>query len=1021
MKKITFSILFVWLSLSLWAARQPEFSTAGFFRLDNSGREVYSMNPAWRFHKGAVEGAETKEFNDKDWTVVSLPDGIEYLPTEASGCINYQGEVWYRKHFTPDAALKGKKLFLHFEAIMGKSKVFVNGKLLTEHFGGYLPVIADVTDVLDWNGDNVIAVWADNSDDPSYPPGKAQDVLDYTYFGGIYRDCWLIAHNNVFITDPNYENEVAGGGLFVAFGKVSDALAEVQLKIHVRNATKNPFSGRVEYMLLQPDGTEVARLSDKIQVKVGRATTVSDRMPVKQPMLWTPSTPTLYNLLVRVLDKEGNVIDGYRRRIGIRSIEFKGKDGFYLNGRPYGKPLIGANRHQDFAVVGNAVANSIHWRDAKKLKDVGMEIIRNAHCPQDPAFMDACDELGLFVIVNTPGWQFWNDAPEFAQRVYSDIRNVVRRDRNHPSVWLWEPILNETWYPADFAKNTRDIVDAEYPYPYCYSGSDSEARGHENFPVYFAHPANMQDASKEIDPTKTYFTREWGDNVDDWSSHNSPSRVARNWGEQPMRVQAQHYACPYYPVTSYDVLYKQSPQHVGGCLWHSFDHQRGYHPDPFYGGLMDVFRQPKYSYYMFMAQRPAVKNDRNAGSGPMVYIAHEMTPFSGKDVTVYSNCDEVRLTFNKGGKTYTYKKDKNRPGMPSPVITFPDVYDFMVDKAFSRTQKQDDVYLLAEGLIDGKVVATHKVVPARRPEKILLWMDNEGTDLKADGSDFVTVVAAVADKNGNIKRLNNYNIRFSIEGEGRLLGGPGVLANPVPVKWGTAPVLVQSTLKPGKIRITASVLFEGSQMPISGELEFESKPSVFPLVYGLIDGKVVATHKVVPARRPEKILLWMDNEGTDLKADGSDFVTVVAAVADKNGNIKRLNNYNIRFSIEGEGRLLGGPGVLANPVPVKWGTAPVLVQSTLKPGKIRITASVLFEGSQMPISGELEFESKPSVFPLVYDAADAARIPLGSASAGQNTASKTDAEREVERLRKELNTLKLKEVERQQSEFGEKE
>lgn len=670
MKKITFSILFVWLSLSLWAARQPEFSTAGFFRLDNSGREVYSMNPAWRFHKGAMEGAETKEFNDKDWTVVSLPDGIEYLPTEASGCINYQGEVWYRKHFTPDAVLKGKKLFLHFEAIMGKSKVFVNGKLLTEHFGGYLPVIADVTDVLDWNGDNVIAVWADNSDDPSYPPGKAQDVLDYTYFGGIYRDCWLIAHNNVFITDPNYENEVAGGGLFVAFGKVSDALAEVQLKIHVRNATKNPFSGRVEYMLLQPDGTEVARLSDKIQVKAGRATTVSDRMPVKQPMLWTPSTPTLYNLLVRVLDKEGNVIDGYRRRIGIRSIEFKGKDGFYLNGRPYGKPLIGANRHQDFAVVGNAVANSIHWRDAKKLKDVGMEIIRNAHCPQDPAFMDACDELGLFVIVNTPGWQFWNDAPEFAQRVYSDIRNVVRRDRNHPSVWLWEPILNETWYPADFAKNTRDIVDAEYPYPYCYSGSDSEARGHENFPVYFAHPANMQDASKEIDPTKTYFTREWGDNVDDWSSHNSPSRVARNWGEQPMRVQAQHYACPYYPVTSYDVLYKQSPQHVGGCLWHSFDHQRGYHPDPFYGGLMDVFRQPKYSYYMFMAQRPAVKNDRNAGSGPMVYIAHEMTPFSGKDVTVYSNCDEVRLTFNKGGKTYTYKKDKNRPGMPSPVITF---------------------------------------------------------------------------------------------------------------------------------------------------------------------------------------------------------------------------------------------------------------------------------------------------------------------------------------------------------------
>ncbi|RHR60719.1 glycoside hydrolase family 2 TIM barrel-domain containing protein [Parabacteroides sp. AF17-28] len=884
MRKLEMYLIFWLMALPLWAAHQPEFSTAGFFRLEDSGREVYSMNPAWCFHKGAADGANAKEFNDKDWTVVSLPNGIEYLPTEASGCINYQGEVWYRKHFTPDASLKGKKLFLHFEAIMGKSKVFVNGKLLTEHFGGYLPVVLDVTDALDWNGDNVIAVWADNSDDPSYPPGKAQDVLDYTYFGGIYRDCWLIAHNNVFITDPNYENEIAGGGLFVSFGKVSDALAEVQLKIQVRNATKKSFTGVVEYTLLQPDGTQVAYLNDKIQVKGGKAITSSDKLLVKQPMLWTPSTPTLYNLLVRILDKDGNVVDGYRRRVGIRSIEFKGKDGFWLNGKPYGKPLIGANRHQDFAVVGNAVANSIHWRDAKKLKAAGMEIIRNAHCPQDPAFMDACDELGLFVIVNTPGWQFWNDAPEFAERVYGDIRNVVRRDRNHPCVWLWEPILNETWYPADFAKNTRDIVDAEYPYPYCYSGSDSEARGHENFPVYFAHPANMQDASKEIDPTKTYFTREWGDNVDDWSSHNSPSRVARNWGEQPMRVQAEHYASPSYPVTSYDVLYQQQPQHVGGCLWHSFDHQRGYHPDPFYGGLMDVFHQPKYSYYMFMAQRPAVKNDQLAGSGPMVYIAHEMTPFSGKDVTVYSNCDEVRLTFNKDGKTYTYKKDKKRSGMPSPVITFPGVYDFMVDKALSRERKQDDVYLLAEGLIDGKVVATHKVVPARRPEKILLWVDNEGTDLKADGSDFVTVVAAVADKQGNIKRLNNYNIRFSIEGEGRILGGPDVLANPAPVKWGTAPILVQSTLKPGKIRITASVLFEGSQMPVSGELVLESKPAAFP---------------------------------------------------------------------------------------------------------------------------------------LVYNTEDASRITLSSVSAGQSATSKTDAEREVERLRKELNTLKLKEVERQQSDFGE--
>lgn len=112
-----------------------------------------------------------------------MPNGIEYLPTEASGCVNYQGEVWYRKHFTPADTLKGKKLFLHFEAIMGKSRIFVNGQLMTEHFGGYLPIVIDMTEVLKWGEDNVIAVWADNSNNPAYPLGKAQEMLDFTYFG----------------------------------------------------------------------------------------------------------------------------------------------------------------------------------------------------------------------------------------------------------------------------------------------------------------------------------------------------------------------------------------------------------------------------------------------------------------------------------------------------------------------------------------------------------------------------------------------------------------------------------------------------------------------------------------------------------------------------------------------------------------------------------------------------------------------------------------------------------------------
>lgn len=809
------------------AGSGPEFSTAGFYTLPETGREVYSMNPGWRFHKGAAQGAERPEFDDGGWSSVSLPHGLELLPTEASGCVNYQGEAWYRKRFVPDAAWQGRQLFLHFEAIMGKSKVWVNGQLVKEHFGGFLPVVADVTPWLKWGEENVIAVWTDNSDDSSYPPGKPQADLDFTYCGGIYRDCWLVVHGRVFITDPNYEDEAAGGGLFVSFGEVSEASAQVRMDVHVRNLSEQAFGGRVICELHDREGRAVAAVERRLSVQRGKARQVSGTVTVEQPHLWSPDSPYLYDLHVYVKDKAGNTVDGYRRRIGIRSIEFRGQDGFWLNGKPYPEPLIGANRHQDFAVIGNALSNSLHWRDAKKLRDAGLRVIRNAHYPQDPAFMDACDELGLFVIVNTPGWQFWSDEPVFAQRVYNDIRNMVRRDRNHPSVWLWEPILNETWYPADFAGRVAEILKEEYPYPYCYAGCDVTARGHEHFPVHFTHPLNGGGGAfntDELDPDITYFTREWGDNVDDWSSHNSPSRANRAWGEVPMLVQAQGYARFDHPgFTCYDVLYRTTRQHVGGCLWHSFDHQRGYHPDPFYGGIMDAFRQPKLSYYMFMSQRPArVNPDLQADSGPMVYIAHSMTPFSPKDVTVYSNCDEVRLTFCKDGKTQVYRKPQVAEGMPSPVIVFKDVFDVMQDKALARAGRHDESYLLAEGLMDGKVVATHQVFPARRPAKLLLWADDEGVPLHADGSDMVVVVAAIADEQGNIKRLNNCEIRFEVEGPASLVADAETFTNPRSVSWGTAPVLVRSALTPGEIKVRASVVWQGRHTPLPAELVIRS-------------------------------------------------------------------------------------------------------------------------------------------------------------------------------------------------------
>lgn len=800
---------------------QIEFSTAGFLPLQGSGRNVQSMNPAWRFTKGDIKGAETVDFDDSSWEVVSLPNGMEYLPVDASGGVNYRGAAWYRKHFELSAAeYAGKRLILHFEAIMGKSKVWVNGMLVADHFGGFLPIGIDVTEQVKLGEKNLIAVWADNSDDPIYPPGKPQALLDFCYFGGIYRDCWLISTAKTYITDPNMTDKVADGGLMVHYTNVSEQQATVNLQINLQNEQPKSQNGTIEFML--SDGVSK---SIKYSLAKGENKSFSTAIAVENPKLWSPENPNLYDLKITVRDSKGTVIDGYRRKIGVRSILFTHEKGLILNGKEYPRKLIGANRHQDFAIVGNALSNNLHWRDAAKLKEAGMEIIRNAHYPQDPAFMDACDALGLFVIVNTPGWQFWNKEPIFEKRVYNDIRAMVRRDRNSPTVIMWEPILNETWYPEPFALNVHNIVKEEFPYEPNYTASDSEARGSQHLDIDFAHPrsGDGEYTYEESDVKKVYFTREFGDNVDDWNSHNSPSRVARQWGEVPMLIQAQGYACPAYPYTSIDALHRTKRYHIGGTLWHSFDHQRGYHPDPFYGGIMTAFRRPKYSYYMFQSQA--------LWKEPMVYIANEMTPFSPEEVTVYSNCDEVRLHTQVGDSIRIHKRVSIDPlagqGMLSPVITFPKAFDVMTDKKLARDHKHTESYLLAEGYNAGKLVAVHKVMPARRPSKIEIVVDTLAAAPVADGGDLVVVVAQITDQAGRVKRLNNEWVYFQVEGAARIVGDEINHCNPTPVQWGEASVILQTTTNAGKVRIKASVHFSGDNTPVSGYAEFVTmKPAV---------------------------------------------------------------------------------------------------------------------------------------------------------------------------------------------------
>lgn len=809
--------------LPLLSQAQTETSIAGFIPLADSGRQVYNFNPGWRYHKGDAQGAEQLSYDDSAWEVVSTPHTVELMPAEGSGGRNYQGPVWYRKQFVLPPTTKQQLVTLHFEAVMGKQIIYLNGKKIKEHLGGYLPFTIDLTANGVKAGDScLVALFADNSDDKNYPPGKSQYTLDFAYHGGIYRDVWMIAKSPIAITDAVDAQKIAGGGVFVHFDAISEQRAEVFVDTEVGNATKSTATVTVETTLIDATGNVIKRVAQQMLLKSGEQKTTKQQIIVKTPSLWTPDTPYLYRVQSRI--KRGTqTIDGGITRIGIRKAEFRDKEGFWLNGKPFGQ-LIGANRHQDFAYVGNAVPNSQQWRDAKRLRDAGCRVIRTAHYPQDPSFMDACDELGLFVIVATPGWQYWNKALSFGERVHQNTREIIRRDRNHPSVLMWEPILNETRYPLDFALEALKITKEEFPYPgRPVAAADLHSEGvKDNYDVVFGWPG---DDEKNL-CKQPLFTREFGENVDDWYAHNNDNRASRSWGERPLLVQAMSLA------KSYDEMYRTSGQFIGGAQWHPFDHQRGYHPDPYWGGIFDAFRQKKYAYYLFRSQTAANLKHPVAACGPMVYVAHEMTQFSDKNVTVFSNCDSVRLSIYDGTKSWVKAVSHAKGHLPNTPVVFDNVWDFWEARGYSYVEKNwQKVNLVAEGIINGQVVCTEKKMPSRRSTKLRLWVDTEGKSLVADGSDFVVVVAEVTDDSGHVRRLAKESIFFSIEGEGEIIGNEAMGANPRVVEFGSAPVLIRSTRKAGKIRIKARVAFEGTNAPIGTELEFESIAAALPFCF----------------------------------------------------------------------------------------------------------------------------------------------------------------------------------------------
>jgi beta-galactosidase len=826
----------------------PRFSTAGFFPVAGSPRTVVNFNPGWRFLKADAAGAEKPGFDDSAWTAANLPHGLEILGANASGCRNYQGPAWYRKRFHVPPLASGQKVYVYFEAVMGKAVVWVNGQKVAQHFGGYLPFAAEISGQLRGDReDNVIAVRADNSDDPTYPPGKPQSDLDFTYLGGIYRDVYLIQTEGVHVTLTELSPTPAGGGVFVGTKEINGRDASLEVRTEIANETGVARQLTLRTILEHADGVELLRQEETLEVAAGACRQVAQALQARNAHLWHPDDPYLHFIRTEI-SEQGRVLDTLRTRFGIRLFEMRGKDGFYVNKRPFSARLNGVNRHQDYTYVGNALPNSGQWRDAKLLREGGCDIVRAAHYPPDPAFMDACDELGLLVTTANPGWQFFNDKePLFEQRLYEDTRNLVRRDRNRPAVLLWETVINETpEQPARVLQGMNQAAHREYPFPGMFTVGDVAEARKGGLDFYYAGNEVGPAADCSEDKTKNSFRREYGDGeqVDNFYSHNAPVRVPRDWGERALLGQALIRARDLNEIVyGTHPWYAGEPPtpagHLGAALWCGIDHQRGYHPDPFWGGLLDGLRVPRYSYYLFKSQYAPDYKVPGILTGPMLYIAHELTQISPSDIVIFSNCEEVRLHWLDQAFG-PQKPDAGYPYLPHPPFIFTNAFDFrLINGDHSKGEwraKTHDLELVAEGLIAGRVVSRVVKKYPERTTGIEVAVDDAGVGLTADGSDFVPIRATIVDNKGVPKVLAAEEIYFQVEGPAEIIGSPANQANPMRAEFGTATALVRATTTPGRIRVRAY-----AKGLVPGEVSLASTAPVLPLGY---DADYVAASKV---------------------------------------------------------------------------------------------------------------------------------------------------------------------------------
>ncbi len=727
-------------------------------------REVYPLNRRWLYSSAPPPDGARPEFDDSRWDRVTIPHANRTFPWHSVDDREYQFVSLYRRHLALPTAARGQRVFVDFDGVMTAATVSLNGERLGEHRGGYTPFAFELTSWIRWGQDNVLAVEVDSTERADIPPFG--DRVDYLTFGGIYRDVALRVVPDTFIDSVRATPvDVLGDGRRV----------EVRLFINQGRGAAAPLTAIVE---LRDGERRIAATEMDVQATSPGVSThdlVLDGLAEVE--LWDLDHPRLYHVDVHLYQGRER-IDSYGARIGFRDARFT-PEGFFLNGRRL--KLRGLNRHQTYPYVGPAMPPRVQRRDALMLKnELKCHIVRTSHYPQSPHFLACCDEIGLLVFEELPGWQHIGDAA-WQDLACRDVEAMVRRDWNHPSIVLWGVRVNESGDDHAFYARTNGIARDLDPsrqtggVRYLFESELLE----DVFGINDFDPDRIQPPNHPL-----YLNTEFCGHMFPTKRHDNVERV-------------QEHALRHARVHN---MLGVDDRFAGGLGWCAFDYNThaefGSGDRVCYHGVCDIFRIPKPAAALYRSQCAPAEEIVLEPCFHWAIGDHSDYGGPGRGL-ICSNCERVTVSIN-GRPIADLAPDRAAfPHLPHAPFFFT-----AISGVAPWEQEWGDLRL--DGYIDGRVVITRSLAADGVDRQLHVEADDH--ELWGDGSDATRVVLRVTDAFGAPRPFATGAVTLAIDGPGEIVG-----ENPFALVGGAGAVWVRAKEVAGTIHLRATHPYLGTK------------------------------------------------------------------------------------------------------------------------------------------------------------------------------------------------------------------